>query len=422
VKPTFSNGQYFTSADMTPQEPDPWCKSLPFQPRIFDNTWWQTFIHCPRHFYHSVIQGLRPNIAPGQPQPIHLTFGSLIHDGVDVYTKAVAAGMDTEAATELALAHVLDASWLSGAERDVFGGFYGYVFQCPDRTHTVTKKGIVRCPWSYKEHLAPRYDVEPVTPAPAFTRCECGRDAPLRLTYLCAERVKNRRTAARSIVALCDHLTAGNVRPRVLPDGRVGSEYRWFRELGLTSPDGTPYLMTGSFDGVASAPGVATFGSEYKTTQREPNESFWSGLTMSPQVYTYSWALDGEFGAGSRVMLYAIYIGAGFTEILQKIVYMSPGSVAEWQRELEQYVQEAEVRARLAYEAEAAGGDPMSAYPRRLSACNSLPGAPTTPCPFRDFCRLDPADRPSFIAANFHEDRWSPILVKGAIAPESEEA
>ena len=85
-------------------------------------------------------------------------------------------------------------------------------------------------------------------------------------------------------------------------------------------------------------------------------------------------------------------------------------------------MQEAEVRARLAYEAEAAGDDPMSAYPRRLSACNSLPGAPTTPCPFRDFCRLDPADRPSFIAANFHEDRWSPIQVKGAIAPESEEA
>ena len=175
--------------------------------------------------------------------------------------------------------------------------------------------------------------------------------------------------------------------------------------------------MTGSFDGVASAPGVHTFGSEYKTTQREPNESFWSGLTMSPQVYTYSWALDGEFGRGALVMLYAIYIGAGFTEILQKIVYQSPDSLAEWQTELEQYIQEAEVRAWLAYEAEAAGGDPMSAYPRRLSSCNSLPGAPTTPCPFRDFCRLPPSDRQAFIAANFHEDRFNPIGTKGAAMP-----
>ena len=399
--------------------PNPFSAALPWQLRIWDNTAWQQYVHCPRHFYNSTIRGLRRNPGPEGLSPIDLTFGSLIHDGADVYTKAVAVGVEAEEATTLALSHVLESAWVAGSPTDVFGGFYGDVWQCSDRTRTVTKKGIVRCPWSYKEHLADGSEVDdcgqPICP-------HCRRPASLRLTYLCTEKTKNLRTLARSIVRLCDHLTAGSVRPRVLADGRVGSEYRWFRELSIPSPDGSPYLMTGSFDGVASAPGVATLGPEYKTTRRNPDEAYFASLTMSPQVYTYGWALEGEFGKGSRVMLYVIHVNPQFSEIFQKPVYMSPAALAEWQGELEHYVQEAELRARLAEQLDARGADPATAYPRRLTACNGLPGAPTTPCPFRDFCRLDPTDRERFVADNFHEDRWNPIQVKGAGAPTAPDA
>jgi hypothetical protein len=394
-------------------EPSPWSKALPWTLSIWDNTAYQQAVHCWRHFLYAGIRGLRPNVGPWGLAPIDLTFGSLIHDGVDVYTKAVAVGLGAEEATGLALSHTLTASWPVDAERDVFGGFYGSVWQCSDRTRTVTKKGIVRCPWSYKEHLADGSEADdcgqPICP-------HCRKPASLRLTYLCTEKTKNRRTLARSVVRLCDHLTAGSVRPLTMADGRIGSEYRWFRELSIASPDGSPYLMSGSFDGVASAPGVRTLGPEYKTTRRNPDEAFFSALTMSPQVHTYGWALDGEFGKGSRVMLYVIHVNPQFSEIFQKPVYMSPAALAEWQGELEHYVQEAELRAKLAQDLDARGEDPAAAYPRRLTACNGLPGAPTTPCPFRDFCRQDPTDRERFIADNFHEDRWNPIGVKGAAA------
>ena len=414
---SFANGQFFTTKDMVKSDPNPFCETLPFQLLYFDNTAWQQAQHCWRHFWYGTLRGLRRNPGPDGVAPIDLTFGSLIHDGADVYTKACAAGADPELATQFALAHVLDASWPAGQEKDVFGGYYALVFKCSDTTRTVTKKGIVRCPWSFKEHLVPR-DTHPA----GLDFCPgCNRPVEQRPAYLCTERTKNRHTAARTIVALCDAFTAGSIRPRILQDGRIGSEYRWFQPLALPSPDGVPYHMTGSFDGVAEAPGIPTLIPELKTTRRDPNAAFFSGLEMSPQVHTYDWAGAREFGPATRVMLYAIHIGVGFTEIYQKPVYFSPGSRKEWEGELEHYIQEAEIRAKLAAQIEADGADPATAYPRRLSACASLPGAPTTPCPFRDFCRLDPSDREDFLASNFHVDRWSPLGVKGVVTTEGPE-
>jgi len=415
---TFTNGQFFTSEDMVKLDPNPFCETLGYQLLFWNNTAWQQAAHCPRHYWYSTVRGLSGGSS------VHLDFGSLIHEGADIYSKATAAGASTEEATEYALAHVLEASWPSGAERDVFGGTYGEVWQCTDRTRTNTKKGIIRCPWSKAKHLADKLAFDGVCPG-------CARDVNRRIAYLCPEKTKNRRTLARTIVALCDRMTAGSIKPRVLPDGRIGSEYRWFRELGIQSPDSAlgrlpeptegefyervprPYHMTGSFDGVSEAPAVRTIIPEYKTTQREPDPKFWTGYEMSPQVHTYSWGGAKEFGPGTRVMLFAIHIGVGFTEIYQKTVYFSPAALAEWEAELAHKIQEFELRAKLAQQHEAAGRDPALAYPRNLAGCNSLPGAATTPCPFRDFCRLDPGDREGFLASNFVVAHYNPLGAKG---------
>jgi hypothetical protein len=420
---SFANGKFFTSADLVPLDPNPFCASLPFQLLFWNNSSWQEAAHCPRLFWYSTVRGLRRN-----GREVHLDFGSLVHEGADVYSKAVAAGADTELATEFALDHVLKASWPEGQERDVFGGFYAEVFQCSDRTRTNSKKGITRCPWSKAEHL---FDLEHVSiDGTGVWMCKhCLQPVEHRIAYLCTEKIKNRRTLARTIVALCDRMDAGSIKPRVLPDGRIGSEYRWFQPLAIQSPDlqypdtvcqdygmqtkRRPYLMTGSFDGVAEAPGTRTVIPEYKSTQREPDPwSFWVGYEMSPQVHTYTWAGQKEFGPGTRVMLFAIHVGVGFTEIYPKTVYLSPAALQEWEGELAHKIQEFELRARLASDLEKRGEDPAAAYPRNLAGCNSLPGASTTPCPFRDFCRLDPADREAFLASNFEVAHYNPLGVK----------
>lgn len=398
----------FTSRDMELLDPSPWSRALPMQPRFFDNSNLQTFMHCPRHFFLSAIRGLRPG-APGPAVPgaepggsVHLIFGSLIHEGADLFAKATAAGMSAADATAAALGHVLAASWPEGQERDVFGGWYGPVYQCDDRTKTNTRKGIVRCAHSKAEHLG------------APTECPgCGGPVASRTAYLCTEKIKNRRTLARAIVALCDHLAASSSKPATLADGRVGAEVRWFQPLPLQSPDGGPYVMTGSFDRI-DTDGITRCRREFKTTQREPNDKYFAGLSGSPQGFTYAWASHREEGGlGATILFTAIHLGVGFAEVYTKPVYYAREQLAEWQGDLEHYIQEAEIRARLAVAHEREGRDPALAYPRRFSACASLPGAPTTPCPFAAYCVMAPGDREAFLASNFHVETWNPLGTKG---------
>jgi hypothetical protein len=410
-------GLMFTSRDIPPMEPNPRCETLPFQLRIFDNTNIQIAMHCPRHYWYSVVRGLRQGPPKGMDVPgavgrPDLIFGSLIHDGADVYNKALAQGLDAEDATALALGYVLRESRPEGQERDVFGGQYVPVWQCTDTTKTVTKKGIIRCPWSKTEHHVGSTPALGFGEETANVQCPaCKRWATPRIAYVCNEKYKNRRNLARAMVALCDHLTAAPGRPVVLQDGRVGSEVRWIQPLSITSPDGTPYVMTGSFDRIQSD-GIRTSLGEYKTTKRQPDARYFEGLEGSPQVSTYTWAATREYGR-IQVHLIVVQLGVGFCEVFTKPVHLGPASLAEWQTELEHYIQEMEIRARLAARHEAEGRDPALAYPRRLSACASLPGAPTTPCPFAGICGLNPGDREAFLANNFHVEPWSGLGTKG---------
>ena len=382
--------------------PNPFSTALPLQLWAWDNTALQTLIHCPRHYLYSVVRGLR-----GSGGSVHLTFGTIVHDCADLFVKARASGISDDDALDAAVDHALRASWPEDSAQDAFGGAYSTVYQCRDRTRTVTKKGIQRCPQSFREHIGEG-------PCPA-----CGGPVDQRIAYLTTEKVKNRRTLLRTVVELCDALARSNIRTMVLPDGRIGSELRWFRELPIPGPDGRNYVMTGSFDGVAQAGeagGVVI--PEYKTSGREPDDKFWLSYEMSPQVHTYAWAGVEEFGPSTQVMVFAAHVGPGHTEIWPKRVYISADRLAEWQEDLIGVIQEGELRARLAQQLEGEGRDPSAAYPRRLSACASLPGASTTPCPFRSYCKLDRADREDFIAANFEVAHWSPLGTKGAVAQE----
>ena len=386
-------------------ETNPYCETEPYQLRVWDQTALAGFMHCPRYYWLAQVQGWRPN-----GNRVDLDWGGWIHEGADVYIKALMAGASPESATELALGHVLSGTETDGG-KDCFGGFYAPVWQCTDRTRTVSKKGIKRCPWSYKEHLADGSEADdygnPMCP-------KCHRPAILRTAYICEEKVKNRRTLARSLVALCDAFAKSSLKPKRLSDGRIGSEIRWFRELSVQSPDGMPYLMTGSFDQVAEEAG-RTVIPELKTTRKDPNEGYYAQHSTGVQVHTYAWAADAQFpGESPKMLLAVIHVTATNTEIYFRTIRISPGSLAEWERDIGFWISFSEDLARNARLREEQGLDPAEAFPRRLTACNGMPSAPTTPCPLRDICRLDPSDRELFLAGNFHKDPWSPIGVKGA--------
>jgi hypothetical protein len=403
----FTNGRFFTSGDRVLLDPDPMSGSLPFQPRYWNNTWLQTLQHCPRHFWYSAVRGLKP-----LGSSVHLTFGTLLHGAADIKVKGAALGLSAEDATDAALDWVLEASWPAGSDKDVFGGQYLMLMQCQDRTKTVAKKGIKRCEWSYREHLY-HHDGD---------LCHgCGGELDTRIGYVCPEKVKNRRSLIRAVLALCDYLDSASIRAMRLEDGRIGSELRWFRELPMPSPDQAPYMMTGSYDGAALEGELnIPVGPEYKTTQREPNEAYFASMIASPQCQTYSWSGTKDFGERFRVLYLVLHIGQNSCEVVTKRVYLAPDQLLEWEADMMGVVQEGELRARAAAQLEQQNLDPSAAYPRRLSACHSLPGATSTPCEFRAYCTTPRCDREAFLGNNFEVAHFNPLGAKG-IAKETDE-
>ena len=396
--------------------PNPYCEAEPYQLRIWDQTALAGLMHCPRYHYLAQIRGLR---AGGDTESVDLKFGSFIHEAADVYAKARGAGADCELATEFAVEHALSATWPEDGQP--WGGSYRTVWQCPDRTRakkaTKSAPAEKRCTWSKAEHLVSVVPgLEQVDGVPGTLReCpECGKGARSRVAYIPTDKYKNRHTLLRSVVAMCDALSNSNIRPKVLADGRIGSEVRWLRELKVQSPDGTPYIMTGSFDGIEQLGEDETILKEIKTTKREPNQSFFTGLTTGVQVYTYSWAADCEFPEDHpEVWFLVVQIGTNFTEIIFKPAHFTKAQYAEWENEIGFWVSFAEDLAHAAKELEDRGQNPQAAFPRNLTACSSMPGASTTPCPFRDFCRLDPRNREGFLRTNFKVERWNPLGTKG---------
>lgn len=404
--------------------PNPYCEAEPYQLRVWDQTALAGLLHCPRYHWLAQIRGLRPGVEgfegegeAGGGDNVNLEFGHFIHVGADIYAKARASGASPDLATDMAVEHVLDVTFPEG--KPPWGGQYREVWQCTDRTRslkaTAKRPAQRRCPWSKAEHL--------INDRVEGDKClECGSPAERRIAYIPTDKYKNRHTLIRSLVALCDALTASDMRPKVLADGRIGSELRWLRELPVKSPDGTPYMMTGSFDGVEEiGDGEEIVGKELKTTKRQPNESYFLGLETGVQVYTYSWALDGEFpNDRPSLWIVVIQVGIGFTEIHFRPVRRTRSQFDEWEKEIGFWVSLAEDLARSARLREEAGQDPADAFPRNPTACMHMPGAPTTPCPFLKFCHMDPRVRDGFIRGNFREERWNPLGTKGTEIPEEE--
>lgn len=74
-----------------------------------DSTSLGAFKNCPRYYYLSIIWGWEP-----QGHNVHLTFGLLIHGGVERYHHARASGGSHEAALDRALDWALCETWRGG--------------------------------------------------------------------------------------------------------------------------------------------------------------------------------------------------------------------------------------------------------------------------------------------------------------------
>ena len=370
---------------------DRFLQTLPTQLRLWSPTALASYMACPRRYFYHYVEKWSPG-EDGVEKSVDLAFGDFVHQAHDVFMKALASGSSTEEATELAVEHTLQVSWPEGEEP--WGGSYLQVWRCEGKVKGA-KSRPVKCPNSKQWNTFPEaWDFDT-----AGHLCpHCHEQLTSATVYFPHDKTKNRHTLVRSVIALCDALTQSMMRPVVLPDGRIGSELEFARELPLLSPDGTPYFMVGSFDGLAAVgDGEEWALPELKTTRKDPNEAYFRQFQPGAQLYTYSWAAYLDYpNKRPKVHIVVIQVGVGFTHVHVRPMRVPPEVLGEWETEMVSWVIRAERDAQL-YKL----NDP-GAYPRNPTACHGLPGAPTTPCPFLGICQLAASDREPFLKSNFH--------------------
>jgi hypothetical protein len=370
---------------------DRYLKSLPTQLKIWSPNSIATYCACPRRYWYRYGE-MWDEGSEGEERSVDLAFGDYVHQGHDTYIKALGSGADTERATELAVEHVLQASW-------GWGGEYCQVWRCDGKVKGA-KGRPVRCPNS--KQWNPLEEVAEVDVDPEIKYCrKCLQPVTSQVVYFPTDRTKNRHTLIRSVIALCDELSSSSLRPLVLPSGEIGSEYTFLRDLPLRTPDGDGYYkVTGAFDGLSTVgDGQEWALPELKTTRREPNQGYFNQFLPGVQFLTYTWAAAEEFPEKKpRIYLIVLQVGVGFSNVIIRPLRVPPEVLQEWEEEMMSWIKKAE---HSAYEHEMGLGL-TKAYPRNPTSCHSMPGAPNTPCPFLGICTLSPSDRGPFLRSNFH--------------------
>ncbi len=357
------------------------CKTLPTQLREWSATSLAAYMKCPRFYWLKVVEGWR------EPEgSVHLDFGTLIHGAADVYGKSLVAQGDPEEATLDAVGWALEAAY-------GWGGRYQHVWFCNKGTvrSEKSKSARLRCP-----EAKGKWPVLGEVPQHCPT---CGGPTVEEIAFFPLDRIKNHQSLIRSVVEYCDTMTKSAIRPYVLPDGRVGSELPFNHKLSMLSPDGTPYEMSGTWDQLATLGEEELILPDIKTTQKNPNEGYFAAFDPSVQFLTYDWAGAKDFPEQRPVpYIICLHVQQNNTDVYVYPLRHTPALLAEHERDMGYWIKRAEYDARLA---EVLGEE---AYRRNTTACNSTPGAPTTPCMFRGICRMDPSERSAFLRSNFRRN------------------
>lgn len=191
----------------------------PYLQLAVDSTSLKAFKNCPRFYYYSIILGFQP-----KTESVHLTFGLLMHGGIERYHHAKAQGLSHADAADRALDWALRQTWDSQLSR----------------------------PWAS------------------------------------GDSYKNRFTYIRTLVGYLDKYGENDALETViLANGKPAVELSFSFASGFTSRiTGEPFLLCGHLDRLALLNGTA-YISDVKTSKSELNARYWAGHNPSTQFGIY---------------------------------------------------------------------------------------------------------------------------------------
>lgn len=210
---------------------------------------------------------------------------------------------------------------------------------------------------------------------------------------------KNRHTLLRSIIWYLDQWRDDPFSTIILPSGNPAVELSFNYDSGLRSTFGQPILLCGHIDRLVSINGM-TLPTDLKTTKSTigtASSGYFLQFNPDDQMTGYCHATQQKYGITvTGIVIDAVQVAVGFSRMLRGHSPRSQSQIDEWFAGFHELTQRAEAYARSGF------------YPMNEKACTMYGG-----CEMRPICQRPAAIRERFLAADYAQRVWDPLVVRG---------
>jgi hypothetical protein len=238
---------------------------VPGLQKAWDSTSLGLFKECPTKYFQTIIEGWEAS----QRSP-HLTFGTLLHTGVEIYTKLMAKGEWHDSALKQTIDQIIQLS----VERDPEGNAH----------------------WWHSD-----------------------------------DSVKGPRSLLRTLVWYIEHWRHDPAETVTLSDGSPAVELSFQMELpDLIGPDGEPYILCGHMDRIVEFAGQR-WVTDIKTSKAALSSNYFDRYKPDNQMSLYTLAAKVIFDQPVQgVMIDAAQIAVNFSRFQRGFTQRSPAELEEW--------------------------------------------------------------------------------------------
>lgn len=360
--------------------PSPFSSVVPRLQIVWDATSLKALMECPRKYLYSIILGYKGT-------GVDIEFGGFFASAMEHYSKERLNGKGKEASTISTLRQTLRSTWRVGDNTaGPWGGRYEEQWRCLGEQPFRNGRGNrAKCPWAHKGHWFPG-------PAP-HTCGSCGSGTHAERRWQPDDKVKNRITLVRLVLAYCDAQTeqlGDGLSPWAFPNGTPAVELPFRLPLPWTAPTGERYILAGYLDAIKTF-GDEKFITDNKTTKKQLDAGYWAGFAPNVQVDTYDLTgatlyeeldIKGVIIEGAQTLMNGANFGIG-------IFRKSDALRAEYLEDIEFYLRLAEKFAKDNH------------WPMNRSACYL--------CQFKGVCTMHPDKRARVLEENFRVQHWNPL-------------
>lgn len=208
------------------------------------------------------------------------------------------------------------------------------------------------------------------------------------------DQYKNRQTLIRTIVWGLDEFKNDPAETIILASGKPAVELSFRFQL----PDAPEYLYCGHMDRLARFNGK-TYVFDYKSTKRALYTEFFDQFSPHNQMTGYT--LGGKITFHQPVegvVIHAAQVGVTFSRFARGFSPRTSDQLEEWLATTAYFVKLA------------AQYSDADFWPMNEGACNNYFG-----CQFRKVCSKPPAQRETWLKADYVKRLWDPLQVRGDI-------